>query len=236
MLRGLAMRIVRRGFRLPEYSLSRVHELTQLRDVLRQLRINCVLDVGANRGQFAGDLRGIGYDGHIISFEPLPREYTVLASVFDHDAKWHGVPVALGDRDGVASMNVVPDLTVISSMLRPLHKVNIQTCEVKVRRLDDLFPALVKHIAHPRVLLKMDTQGYDLKVFAGATGCLNDIVALQSEVSVTPLYAGMPHYTDALSVYERHGFELIGLSLASRTPAGAIEELNCLMRRQPETR
>lgn len=37
--------------------------------------------------------------------------------------------------------------------------------------------------------LKLDTQGYDLKVFAGATGCLDRIMVIQSELSVSRFLA-----------------------------------------------
>jgi len=232
MLRRLAAALVRRGFTLPEYSCSRFQELGQLRTLLRRLAINCVLDVGANRGQFARDLREIGYDGHIVSFEPLPHEFKALAATFAEDARWHGVPIALGDTNSMATLNVVPNLTVLSSLLTPLSARAVETCEVTVKRLDEVFPLLVEAIPNPRVLLKMDTQGYDVRVFHGATECLEHIVALQSELSITPLYASMPHYTDALSLYERHGFELVTLSLVSRTSAGTLEELNCLMQRK----
>ena len=232
MLRKLAAALVRRGFTLPEYSLSRLQELRHLRTLLRRLAINCVLDVGANRGQFARDLRDIGYDGYIVSFEPLAREFKTLATTFAGDVRWHGIPSALGDTNGTATLHVVPNLTVISSLLTPLHAPTVCPCEVTVRRLDELFPSLVAAIPSPRVLLKMDTQGYDLKVFQGARDCLDQIAALQSELSITPTYSGMPHYTEALSVYERHGFQLVALSLVSRTSVGTLEELNCLMERK----
>jgi hypothetical protein len=77
----------------------------------------------------------------------------------------------------------------------------------------------------------MDTQGYDLKVFAGAQGCLHSIQALQSEISVVPIYHNMPHYVESLVTYERAGFELFNLSVVSRTGKGGLQELNCFMKR-----
>jgi hypothetical protein len=73
--------------------------------------------------------------------------------------------------------------------------------------------------------------GYDLEVFAGAQGCLESIAALQSELSVVPLYKGMPRYLDALATYEQAGFQLFNLSFVARTTEGSLQELNCLMKR-----
>ena len=51
--------------------------------------------------------------------------------------------------------------------------------DVEVRRLDSVFGDLIREIDEPRVFLKMDTQGFDLQVFFGASSCLDHIVGLQ---------------------------------------------------------
>ena len=61
---------------------------------------------------------------------------------------------------------------------------------------------------------------------------LNKVVALQSEISVMPLYEGMPDYIESLNVFRQAGFELTGLYPVSRDP-GSLQliELDCVMRR-----
>jgi len=113
-----------------------------------------------------------------------------------------------------------------------LHPYRTEPQPVEVKRLDEIFPSVTEGVPAPRVLLKMDTQGYDLRVFEGAVGALEPIVAIQSELSVVPLYAEMPHYTEALATYEARGFELRSMSLVSRTSSGSIQELNCLLTRR----
>ena len=63
--RFLGFGAVSMGLRLPETRIDRFVELAHLKDLLEALCVNCVLDVGANCGQFARDLRGIGYVGRI---------------------------------------------------------------------------------------------------------------------------------------------------------------------------
>lgn len=229
----LALRTISAGMRLPESQLDKITELIHLKQLINLLGINCILDVGANEGQFALELRGIGFKGLIVSFEPLHGAFQRLQQTFSRDACWKGYQVALGRQSVQTKINVIPHLTVMSSLLHTTSKwPNVQTEDITVRRLDEMFDAAVGNLTSPKIMLKMDTQGYDLEVFAGAQGCLESILGLQSELSVVPLYHGMPHYLEALSTYEEAGFELFDFSVVSRTKDQGLQELNCLMKRR----
>lgn len=231
----LALNAIAAGMSLPDESITRVQELVSLKHLLDLAKINCVLDVGANEGQFATDVRGIGFKGLIVSFEPLRQEFSRLQKTFGQDPLWRGFQFALGDKSGPAKINVIPHLTVMSSILQSTAKWrSVEIEDIEVRRLDDIFHAAISDLAEPRVLLKMDTQGYDLRVFQGAAQSLRHIHALHSELSVVPIYAGMPHYIEALDTFERAGFELFNLAVVSRTTRGGLQELNCLMARGAE--
>lgn len=222
---------VRFGLRFPPAA-EAARAYVDLKRLLEELRIDCVLDVGANRGQFAESLRFLGFAGEIISFEPVARDFAVLRSRFARDGRWHGFQIALGDKEEEVSMTVVPYMTVMNSILPsvvPLAK-KLEREIVSVKRLDSVLPMALGSIATKRIFLKMDTQGYDLKCFEGVGGFTDDIVGLQSELSVQPIYEGMPHYVDSLRRYEATGFRLISLTEVSRRN-GAVQEFNCLMRR-----
>ena len=222
---------ISRGLVLPHAQWERVSELWFLRELLQRLEVDCVLDVGANRGQFAHELRRIGYAGRIVSFEPIASEFEVLRSSFAADPLWHGHAIALGAADDVMRITV-PRLTVLSSLLdAQVSEPGARIERVEVRRLDAMWPALQVGGACRRVFLKMDTQGFDLEVFKGAAGCLPQVCGLQSELSIQPLYKHMPHYLEALAAYEAAGFELHNLAVVSRTAEHGLVELNCLMRR-----
>ncbi|MEN3953165.1 FkbM family methyltransferase [Iodidimonas sp. SYSU 1G8] len=230
-IRPLAMRLIRAGIPVPASPIDRYLEFRQLRKVLTDLKIDCVIDVGANRGQFAQDLRAIGFAGHIASFEPVPSEFAAMQRAMAGDRLWRGYNMALGSRNEAMTMNVA-DNSVMSSLLEPVHGIaTTHAEEVQVCRLDECFAGLFPGVDAPRVFLKMDTQGYDLEVFRGASGCMDQVLGLQSEVSVKAIYAGMPHYLDALRLYEDAGFALQNLSVVGRFRTGALCELNALMRR-----
>lgn len=231
LLKSIALWSVFKGLRLPQTSIERVNELSFLKALLTDLNIGCVLDVGANRGQFAGELRAIGYRGLILSFEPVRSEFLIMKEHFKSDAEWRGYQIALGSKEQTLSMSV-PRLTVLSSLLEPLTQEKDTRVEsVEVKRLDELLPSLLKDLDPGGIFLKMDTQGYDLEVFRGASNCMSRICGIQSELSIQPLYKNMPHYLEALQEYEKAGFDLHNLSVVSRTDAGSLLELNCFMRR-----
>lgn len=184
---------------------------------LDELRINCVIDVGANGGQYASMLRANGYSGRIVSVEPIPTVYAELQQKAAQDAAWQTLNLALGQTDEVKEFNVYA-ASDMSSFLSPSAHVAsnidnshiVKTESVTVKQLDSVFDQIVKDLAEPRVYLKLDTQGYDLEVLKGATRSLSQVLALQSELSVIPLYEGMPDYLEALQFYRDLGFEPTG--------------------------
>lgn len=211
--------------------------------VLDMYGINCVVDVGANRGQFGALLRDLGYSGHIASFEPVPEAFAELERAASSDPAWAAYPWALGREEGRLPMNVVVD--TLSSLLpatsfgarRHPRLRDPTTVEVPVRRLDAILDEVLAPVADPRAYLKLDTQGYDLEVFAGLGERVADFAGLQSEVALLQLYEGMPRMPEALAAYEAAGFEITGLYPVSRdVRTGRVLEFDCVMVRSGERR
>ena len=204
--------------------------------VLEMYRVNCVVDVGANRGQYGQALRRAGYTGHIASFEPVAEPFAKLARAAGDDPRWEVHRCALGREDGTATMNVVPG--TLSSVLAPtrfgagryakLREAEEQ--EVPVRRLDGLLDDILRSVDAPRPFLKLDTQGYDLEAFAGLGDRAREFVGLQSEVALMRIYEGMPRLPEALATYEAAGFGVTGLFPVSRqSRTGRVLEFDCVM-------
>ena len=107
--------LVKKGIRLAGFDIIRytVPDWLPLREhllaVFSALRINCVLDVGANWGQFAYFLRQIGYRGRIISFEPVSSSYEKLQLRCANDPEWSAIRLALGDREANLRVNPTED-------------------------------------------------------------------------------------------------------------------------------
>jgi FkbM family methyltransferase len=207
-------------------------------DVLRRYRVDCVIDVGANRGQYVRRLRKAGYRGVVHSFEPVPDVFAQLRDAAADDPDWHVHQVALGRESGDLEMNVVPG--TLSSLLPPSEfgasryerfTNELTTQRVPVRRLDEYLPEVAGTADAPaRILLKLDTQGFDLEAFAGVGSVMPSIVALQSEVALMTIYEHMPRLPESLGVYEGAGFEVSGLYPVSRDQrTGRVLEYDCVM-------
>ncbi len=214
---------LRRNIWHAERQLSRLLADEHVAFLLRQLQVNCVIDVGANTGQYGRMLRDFGYTGRIVSFEPVEDCLIKLRAAADGDPDWIVYPMALGDEDTTTEILSTPGKTLSSLLPATEFGKNFNAKladpvrqQVDVRRLDGLYEEIVEGIPEPRVYLKMDTQGFDLPAFRGAGDRVEEILAMQSEVACVPIYDGMPRLPDQLEVYESRGFEVSGMYMVSR--------------------
>ncbi len=190
-------------------------ELQQLILLLTENKIDLVFDVGANEGQYASSLRSAGYAGRIISFEALTSAHKKLERRAASDPRWQVAPrTAVGARAGQIEINVSRN-SVSSSVLPmlPLHLESAPSSRyigketVPLIRLDSSeFSAI-----NSRAFLKIDTQGFEQEVLKGATTLLPHIYGLQIEVSVVPLYAGQPSFTEVIDYALDLNYELWNL-------------------------
>jgi FkbM family methyltransferase len=214
-----------------------------IKTLLRELAIDCVLDVGAHEGEFAGFLRDLGYAGEIVSFEPVRASFETLSKARAQDKHWRGQNVALGAEEGELEMNIYAG-SVFNSFLKPAEngtdrfRDNTQIVRVEkvpVRRLEVVVDEILAARPSANIFLKMDTQGYDLQVVRGGGRRLESIRALQSELAARATYAGMPTLPESLSELDRLGFELTGIfPVAREMDHLRVIEFDCVMCRKPK--
>ncbi len=215
---------------------------THLRQLFDLQRVSCVIDVGANEGQYRDFLRyEVGYKGWIVSFEPLSVLAGTLAKKAEGDALWRIFNIGLGAENHTTEINVMR-ITQLSSMLKPKHSVvthlthenSIMHRElIRISRLADMIPELQREkIPLERTYLKTDTQGYDLNVLEGAKPFLANVVAMQMETSFLPIYENMPKWSEALTVVEALGFDATGLFPILRDKDLKLIEADCVFTRR----
>ncbi len=205
-----------------------------LQDFLEDRKIDVVIDVGANVGQFGESLRAEGYRGRIISFEPIGAEFEVLSKKAAADSNWEAHRCALGAAAGTARLHV-SKLSVYSSILglaetARLHDERTATDhieEVPVRTLDEIAAGL-----NGGIFLKVDTQGYERQVLEGGSNTLPKVLGLMLELPVIRIYEGQWQFQEALNLMFSIGFvpaqiQPVGYHGADKVSA---TEFDCLFR------
>lgn len=186
--------------------------------MLRSHSIDLVFDVGANTGQFGTMLRGLGYLGRIVSFEPLSAERAHLLEASMDDPIWDVAPqAAVGDEDGEIEIHIAAN-SQSSSALNMLDSHSSAAPDsryigsewVPLRRLDTL--ALEYFRRDSVAFLKIDTQGFEDRVLAGAEATIDRIVGLQLELSLVSLYEGQRLYDELIAQVSARGFNLWSIS------------------------
>jgi FkbM family methyltransferase len=186
-----------------------------LGEVIQSRSVNCVIDVGGNRGHFAQRVRKLGYQGRIVSFEPSPTTLPVIRAAAEGDPDWTVRPVALSSKPGQAVLRLHQN-PELDSMLDAIPGVTEQiptmtetgTATITLSTLEAEYPAIVAGIEEPRVLLKSDTQGYEAEVLRGAgdKGLPADVVAVLVELAAQPIYVGQPAMTSVMELIMTDGF------------------------------
>lgn len=188
---------------------------------LKEYGVNTVIDIGANAGQFGHFLRSeVAYRRRIVSFEPVSSSFRSLEKMCARDPDWTAFQLALGRKAGQAEINVA-EYSQCSSFLtatsretnafeRPSQTVRRE--QVQIKRLDDMTEAFLPQAGErPSLFVKLDTQGYDLEVIAGAAKTLEDVQVLQTEVPLIHIYERMPSLAEVLDTVQGLEFAVAGL-------------------------
>lgn len=162
--------------------------------VLKSFDCEYIVDVGANRGQFALISRKIFPRAKIHSIEPLEEPAQIFKNIFKNDPDIILYTCAVGREKSTAIIHITKDDD--SSSLLPITKMlsdmfpgatEKQTRQVMVYPLSQLInPASIPLAS----LLKIDVQGFELDVLKGCEDVLQKFSYLYIECSFVELYKG----------------------------------------------
>ena len=197
-----------------KYRLNR--PLRRRKKLLYHFGITKILDVGANTGQYATELRKIKFEGEIISFEPISTVFEVLKRNTKDDAKIVLKNFALGDQNETKTINISKNLASSSFFNRAKHlEENAKETEyiseekVEIKTLDSIFDGLCNQ--GDVIFLKLDTQGYEKNILNGGKESLKKIKGIQIELALKPSYNDAPGYKEIIEILEEYGFTLFSL-------------------------
>lgn len=202
-------------------------------ETMARLGVDVVLDVGANSGQFAAAVRRDGWNGDIVSLEPLQAVFAKLEAHALRDPRWIALNVAAGAEESQKAINVSAN-TASSSLLQIAdHHTSVApeaayigAETIMVRPLDALTTELRSRGV--RFYLKADVQGYEHEVLSGATETLKQTAAVELELSITEMYEGQAVAADMIRKMLDEGFVPIALEPMLTSPAGEILQMDAL--------
>jgi FkbM family methyltransferase len=185
---------------------------TEHRNVLQRMQLDFVVDVGANRGQFALVACRAAPQARIISFEPLAEPNRIFKRVFKHNPNVILCPYAIGREETSSTIHVTKEDD--SSSLLPISKIQSdmfpgaiekETRQVVVYPLSQFIdPASIPFAS----LLKIDVQGYEFEVLHGCEEILQMFSHLYIECSFVQLYEGQPFAHEIIDWLEERNLVL----------------------------
>ena len=205
VMRGALMRV--------DLDVTRGPYVSRVARTLSAHGVDTVLDVGANVGQFASLIRRAGFAGRILSCEPLSGAFGELRKRAERDALWTPVRTAVGRELGETKINVSAN-SFSSSVLgmTDAHRNSAPGSGYVAQEtvpLTTVAKLVADHgIAPSRTLLKIDTQGYEDEVLAGAADLVGVFAAIQLELSFVELYTGQQLFDDLYARMRGLGYSL----------------------------
>jgi FkbM family methyltransferase len=203
---GVLLHNVRERVRVPPHA-RLMGELT------RDLNVEWLIDVGANRGQFGSLMRRAGYERRILSLEPVGDAFAALQQTAADDPLWTVEQLAVGAEAGTQVIHVSGNS--VSSSLLPMGQRHIDLFAGSAYTRDEevevtTVQALVeRHGVEPRsTMLKADVQGLESAVLDGAGDALSQYAIVELELSLLELYEGQELLPELLSRLTSSGFVL----------------------------
>lgn len=189
-------------------------------------KIDAIIDVGANQGQFAFMAHTVWPELPVYSFEPDPECFTRLSKCFEKfNISGQAFNLAMGATSGRMELQRYADNVNNSFLTRVQDEAVCEKVTVSCTMLDEVGLALPAFSAG---LLKLDVQGFELFVLEGAKNFLKRCRYVLVEVAFSSAYAGGAHADEVMLALRNHGFECIQFLDVLRDDAGRFLEADML--------
>jgi FkbM family methyltransferase len=174
-----------------------------------------VVDVGANRGQFALVAMRRFPRATLWCFEPLPNARAKLQAILASRPNTNVLDLALAAHAGRDELHITRRdycSSLRSVGTRQLEEfrgaAEIQSMPVRTARLDEVITR--DRVTSP-ALLKIDVQGSELDVLKGSEDILGAFDSIVVECSFVELYVGQALAGDVIAFLATHGYDLHGV-------------------------
>ena len=221
------------GFDIIKASKSPRHSLLGLSN----LPIKTIIDVGANRGQFAKYIKPLFPEARLYCFEPLPEPFKELKQWAEkyRNEKVTAFNLALGDNEGILEMYSHVEHNPSSSFLK-----TSKICE-------SIYPFIKKQVSIPvkmmtlnkwtrslptpfdlEILIKLDVQGYEDRVIQGGREIFSIAKACIIEVNMDHLYKQQATFKDISLLLYNLNFHYVGNLSQTYADDGHVIYINAI--------
>lgn len=222
-------------FSLKKLSASSSPDLRTVK-ILQHHNFDVVIDVGANTGQFAESLLDFGFKGQIVSFEPTSDAYKELSKRAQKYPNWDiEEQMAIGNDSGTITINISKN-TVFNSIKKidteyATYNNDAQIIgseEVPIKTLNSFKEKYFN--GSKKVLLKIDTQGFEKEVLEGASEIIEQVDGIKIEVPLQPIYDDVKlTFKEMINTFYDLGFTCVSLDeVAVNKTSGYVHEMDAI--------
>ncbi len=191
-----------------------------------------IADVGAYDGLTAAFFHSVFPEATIHAFEPNPQAYALLEANTKHIPSIRLYTEALSDVKGAAPLYVT--LNGVSSSINPINSEQLESSgglqnQLKVEKTVDIHLVDLDSLnIGPITILKLDTQGNEVRVINGAKNTLKNTKFIVTEMSVHKMYDNGCSYFETDAALRACGFTPIDFIVPSRKDGVQMMEFDAI--------
>lgn len=184
----------------------------ELEELIKNLKLNTVIDIGSNKGQFILLVDKFYENIKVLSFEPIGELLEKQKIFFANRGNINFFETGVGSTNSQITLNITRRKDS-SSILEIENTKNlgrqfdiIERRKIKMTTLDN---AISEYDLTNPILLKLDVQGYELEVLKGAENLLPKIKYIITEVAENQLYKNQVIENNVINYLNERNFQII---------------------------
>ena len=187
--------------------------------VIRFLKPRVFIDVGSNTAQFPFKARRRGFNGLVITLEPIKYLFDTIVEKSKNQNNWININSGVSNKKGKSEIYVMGGHGGTSSLLKPTkHLAGNAGASGKFKRkekitittLDDV---ISQHCPKEKdIYIKVDVQGLELQVMQGLKKHSSKVIGCRLEMAInTADYENQPNMQYIIDYMRAKGFDLVHL-------------------------